>query len=59
MVPDKNLLPSFMPDDGTGVKTIWRVENMDLVKVVMQMKLDIRVMIKDETHVDLDSVIMI
>jgi hypothetical protein len=26
---------SFMPDDGKGVKTIWRVENMDLVQVII------------------------
>ena len=23
----------FMPDDGTGSKTVWRVENMELVEV--------------------------
>jgi hypothetical protein len=27
---------SFMPDDGKGVKTIWRVENMDLVQVCIK-----------------------
>ena len=30
-----NLLPAprFMPDEGTGSKTVWRVENMELVEV--------------------------
>ena len=31
--PTSNPVCRFMPDEGTGKKTVWRVEDMELVEV--------------------------